>query len=189
MDAQSRLALCPGNLDAPEAPFGAVTDVLHDAEAHRTFDATEVSYELSTARTIGDFKAVIAAGPVTDEDRLRRAREIFVYHYTHRLRPDNERLAALRRCLGLASGLAERVVLYATPINHEAGTRCVGDRFRGIVRANIAVLQDAAKDSGFELLDWSEMLAESAFFHEDLATEHLNETGRSRLAERIASAC
>ena len=178
-----------GYLADPKSPFGAVADVLHDAQAHRAFDVIEVSYELSAARTIGDFKTIIATKPATDGERLRRAREIFVYHYTHRLGPDNERLAVLRSCLKLASDLVERVVLYTTPINHEAGARCVGSRFGEIVRANVSVLKSAAGENGIELLDWSELLPETAFFHEDLATEHLNDVGRRQLATRIATAC
>lgn len=186
--AQERNILA-GYLAAPRSPFAAIDDVLHDAQAHRSFDATDVNYELSAARTIGDFKALIATKPVEDEQRLRRAREIFVYHYTHQLRPDNERLLALRSCLKLASDLVDRVVLYTTPINHEAGARCVGSRFNEIIHANVAVLKSTAGENGIELLDWSELFPESAFFHEDLATEHLNEVGRRELATRIAAAC
>jgi hypothetical protein len=63
----------------------------------------------------------------------------------------------------------------------EAGVRYVGENFRAIIQSNAQVVRSAIRG----IFDWSDILPEFAFFHEDLATEHLNETGRRALVKLI----
>ncbi len=169
----------------PELP--EIPDVYADPEAHRRFEELPVRYELSDLSTIGAFRSVVRQVPGSDDEKARRTREIFIFHYAHRLTRDHRRLTALRDCVDLSRRLVTRATYYLTPINVEAGARHVGPGFLEVVRANAETVGRAIRDSGGDFHDWSGALPESCFFHEDLATEHLNETGRTRLAALIAA--
>jgi hypothetical protein len=168
----------PGSAPAP------IDDVVDTQGLYDAFDNLTVNYPLSGHRTIGAFRRLAASQPATELERTARSREIFIFHYTHPLDPGNERLRQLRTCAERAAVLGIRSYLYVTPINHAAGARAIGPQFLESVRSNVAVLRDTL-DSRCAFEDLSEEFGEADFFHEDLATEHLNERGRARLARRI----
>ncbi|MBY5682628.1 hypothetical protein HFO32_10715 [Rhizobium leguminosarum] len=157
-----------------------VEDVFLAPEKHAAFAKERVEYELSPVNTIGDFKRIIASEPSPE-----RSAAIFIYHYTHRLTPDNRRLKNLQECVKIAKSIARQVMLYVTPINIEALNRFVGPKATGIVSDNITTIETAL--AGDRVSNWAASLSETHFFSEDLATEHLNESGRQELAGLIAS--
>lgn len=158
-------------------PIKPIADVHHSEGAHAILAKTPVEYELSPFRTVGEFKNAIAGEPSNE-----RSRTIFIYHYTHRLAPTNARLTNLRKCAELAQSIAEQVLIYVTPINLFALRRFVGTRAAEIVRDNASTLQALLPA---DVRNWTSELPEQFFFNEDLATEHLNESGRRKLADLI----
>lgn len=159
------------------------------AAAERAFLATPISHEGSTLRSVKDFLQIIDAEPSSDDARLERLREIFAFHYMFTLRADHPRareLGELRR-LVVESGCT--VLFYSTPINHEAGTRLLGPRFRDRIRAHVSTLRTSLPDEPrASFLDLSEALGADEFFHDLEPTEHLAASGRARVASRVAEA-
>ena len=93
------------------AAVPAIADVLHDPELHQAFERIPVRYGLSKLTTVGQFRDVVRRHPASDEERARRSREIFVFHYTHRIESDHPKLAALCECARLASRKAIRALI------------------------------------------------------------------------------
>lgn len=154
-----------------------IADVFRDDPAHEALAAMPLSFPLSQRRTMGEFRALVHEPPSHE-----RSRDIFVFHYTHRLTGDHPKLKALAEAVDIAFGIAERVLLYITPINVEAAERFVGSNFRGLIADNVEVIRGRL---GVELHDWHDRLPDEAFFHGDTATEHLNQSGRLALANII----
>ena len=127
-----------------------------------------------------EFRALASETPSSE-----RNRELFVFHYGHQLNAAHPKLSALRDAVALAKSIAERVLLYVTPVNVDAAARYAGQALSEIMRLNIDVLRSNVPLS---IIDWHDALPDTAFFHGDIATEHLNETGRANLARRIVNA-
>jgi hypothetical protein len=159
-------------------PVAPVADVHYDPAKHAVFDQLPVEYKLSAFRKIGDFKAAIASEPSCD-----RSAAIFTYHYTHDLDLANARLQNLQQCVKIAKSIAPQVFVYVTPINVQALNRFVGPEAVSILLKNVDVLASALDHDRFK--SFVDAIPEDQFFSEDLATEHLNEVGRVRLASLI----
>lgn len=162
-----------------------IADIRETSDFFTEFDSTPVNYPLSQLSSIGEFRALVRTQPTDDATRLQRSREIFVYHYTHPLRPVHRRLRALREAVMTLTDAGCRVLTYLTPLNHEAGVRLVGEQFRAVLRGNSATVVSALSGLSGLVSDWTEQLPDVSFFHEDLATEHLNERGRVLLATLV----
>lgn len=183
---EAELALIERYLSAPDTVILPIADIREAPGFYASFDATPVSFPLSRLSTIGEFRALVRQ-PSTDEaGRRARAAEIFVYHYTHPLTAEHRKVRALREAVTTFIGAGCRVLCYLTPINHEAGERLLGSAFKPALRANAAVVASALRELPDVLQDLSEALPDEHFFHEDLATEHLNERGRSVLARLVS---
>lgn len=168
----------------PEAPISPVSDVVDAGGLYGEFERTRVAYELSELDTIGAFRQVTAGIPRTPEERLARTREIFVYHYGHAMVPDHPRLADLVATVDTALGVGIRPFVYLTPINVEAAERAAGARLVEIIGSNASLVRRALGPR-VEVADWSQAVSDRHFFHEDIASEHLNEAGRKLVATRI----
>jgi hypothetical protein len=159
-------------------------------EVFNTFDATPVEFVLSPFDRIAQFRLMINAAPVTEEQRRFRLRQIFIFHYTNRLVPGHRKLVALESILKLLRGMGIPFLAYLTPVNVDAGMRLVGDEFATSLHENVNVvsrlISEYLTDGRSVFNDWSETMQSDHFFHPDNATEHLNETGRKILANAIA---
>lgn len=175
-------------LDDPTRPLAAIEDIRETPGFFAAYDAQPVDYPLSKLKTVGEFRATVRETPREEAAKDARAREIFVFHYTHALTPAHRRLEALKMAVETLRGAGSRVLLYLTPVNHEAGVRLVSDAFLKSLRHNVKVLQTKMADADVALYDWSVRMPADRFFHEDLATEHLNDLGRAELAALIADA-
>ena len=71
------------------------------------------------------------------------------------------------------------------PLNVEFGRLAVGPPLNEALSANLAIVHERCRSLGVGLHDWSGALPASAFFHPETLTEHLAESGRVWLAERI----
>jgi hypothetical protein len=153
------------------------------------YDATRVSYPGTSYTTIGDFRRIVAARPDGEDARAERMRVLFRFHYMHPLVASNDHLVALSETLRTLQTLGVRTLCYITPVNVMAGNRHLGADFERIVSKNVDVIHSLIQQSAadVELVDLSRAFPSGLFFHDDEATEHLNEAGRTRLAMEVAN--
>jgi hypothetical protein len=178
---QQELAAIDAWLHDPTRSLPAIEDVWACTGFFDAFDRTPVNFELSRFTTAGQFRTLAADRSnqaISGPDRLR---ELFIFHYTHRLIRSHRKLVDLVTLVDRATRLGVNLLLYLTPINSRAGEEYVGPEFRTIHSSNVAVIRDALGASGMAIDDLSTALPRSAFFHPDLPTEHLNQSGRSDL--------
>ncbi|WP_216907215.1 hypothetical protein [Synechococcus sp. CCY 0621] len=170
--------------------------VLEKADQNKLVDAIDsyanrvVEYPLSEFSQIGQFREVIASNPQDETEKNCRWRHIYIFHYTHPLDCSHPKLGVLTEIINQLADMGIKILLYITPINYCAGLRHVGSEFEAIVRENIRVItncidQHTSLDST-RLLDYSTLLTSDYFFHDNDPTEHLNQAGRSALANSLA---
>jgi hypothetical protein len=156
---------------------------------YEEFDSTLVNYRLTSLNRIGHFRLVISGKSSTIEQKRFRLAQIFIFHYTHELFPDHHKLIFLKKIMALLQEMNVYGVLYVSPINVDAGNKYVGKAFSETLRANVAVVKETVADvlmsDSCLFLDYSELLSSKYFFHEDEATEHLNQDGRKILASLV----
>jgi hypothetical protein len=183
---QQELAAIDGWLADPKQPLPAIEDVRTSAGFFEAFDGTPVNFELSKLTTAGQFRALAADRSHDSTLNRDRARELFIFHYTHRLNRSHRKLVDLVSIAERATQLGIDLLLYLTPINSLAGEQYVGSKFRNIHNHNIGVLREALGAAGKAVIDLSTAFPRSAFFHPDLPTEHLNQAGRSLLVSALS---
>lgn len=140
---------------------------------------------------IGQFIDIINSKPVTAEQAAYRKKQIFVFHYLNLLQENNPRLLYLGKALDLLSAIKIKVLVYITPINYQGGIKYVGDGFIDVIRTNTSVVQNFLSpyldySEVVRFLDLQEYFESDCFFNADEASEHLNQTGRAKLAQTIA---
>jgi hypothetical protein len=156
------------------------------------FESIEVNYLGTNLNRIGQFTAVIAEKPVSEEGKRERWKTIFIFHYMHKLSSEHRTLLKLIELATCLSSQGIRLLIYITPVNYEAGKRYVGQLFDQTLTANVELIKHRLARTGCSsgnlvVADWSRMLGSKEFFHDSDPTEHLNEQGRKRLAEEIAA--
>ena len=158
----------------------------------------KVNYPFTKFNQINQFIELIKSKPNEPLEIRQRWRIIFIYHYLNILRHNHHQLRSLKKLIELLFKMNVFTVIYLTPINYQAGVRLIGEEFTRIVSKNIAVIKQVItkdhenqssnivlKKPGLLFVDWSMTLSDSFFFHENEATEHLNESGRIKLANTI----
>ena len=130
----------------------------------------------------------LAASKDSGERQAADARftRLLRWHYGEPLLPHHPRLLALADTFRIAAALGIRAVAYVTPVNVGAMSRLAGPDLPDRIRANIDVVRQSVPDTA-PIADLHDLLAEDAFFHANLATEHLAQEGRQVLAARIRS--
>lgn len=184
-EMHQELGILEAWLSNPDLPIAPLWDLRKSDDLHASYERTAVRYPLSELDTIGAFRRVIATDPENGTEKQRRKREIFVYHYTHPLTENHRKLVDLVGATELCRLVGAVPLLYVTPINVETGRELVGEQFTEALAANIECVRSALAPVA-SLRDYSAELPSSDFFAEDLATEHLNQHGRTVLARRIA---
>lgn len=158
-----------------------------------TFSEAELNLELDLPFTnltrMRQFLNQIKNIPPDPEGKLQRRKQIYIFHYLNQLQPTHRRLEYLGKILDLLNELKIHLLLYITPINYEGGTRHIGDGFTKIIRSNAAIVQEYVrpwlKTGQVCFLDLQELLTSEYFFHIDELTEHLNQSGRIKLAQTL----
>lgn len=125
--------------------------------------------------TVGELQA--ALGTPDDEERRRM---IFQFHYMFDVDAGHPRLEELRASVRAGREMGAEVLVYAVPVNWMGGRSLVGESFCDRLARGVAVVRDSTAGARFE--DLSTLLGDTAFFHPVYPAEHLNETGRKRLA-------
>jgi hypothetical protein len=114
-----------------------------------------------------------------------RNRVQFSLHYLLPITEENRKLQALRNIIELCSNHNIRLLTFATPINHEAAKEFCGDVFEKLYNQNINKVCQLF--SGVEHIaafrDYSSKLDREQFRHRSYQAEHLNESGRRKLAD------
>lgn len=176
-------------LSNPSLEIASVGEVPETANLLRLFDAIPVKYPLTELNRIGQFRSMIASKPKNEDQKKYRLRHIFVYHYMYPLTDDHPKIKAFEECVRMLSALQIPLVLYVTPINWEAGRKYVGREFIEIVKANVNMISNRLSpdqtDNKVRFGDFSTLLEAGCFFSDDNATEHLNQQGRTQLADEI----
>ena len=175
-------------------------------EDSRFFLNMSVDYPDTYFTKIGEFEKEKAVKTVSNERYFTRKKNIFIYHYCYALNGNHRRIDTIRRIADLLQSKEIIPIFYFTPINYEAGISFAGKVFMDRVTQNINVIKNAILSWGLTelhykvnlsqakltgkagcLFDLSFMLNRNFFFHNDLATEHLNEKGRMLLASILTN--
>lgn len=177
----------------PSAPQETVEPMVESREDLAAYDSISVRYPSSALSRIGDFRRIVESTPQTESERAYRLEQIFKFHYTHALTPGHRKLRALLACCESIRDMNARALLYITPINYQAGSRYAGPTFLPEYQRSVAVLLDALaryeREGQVTVVDWSTLLESRYFVQPDIANEHLNYSGRMRLANEIARNC
>jgi hypothetical protein len=160
-------------------------------EAIARYRDIEVVYPETSFQRIAQFRDLIESSPATEEEKGLRRRQIFIFHYMHRLSPSHPMLLELRELLRRVKEMGISTYLYLTPVNHEAGLRLVGPTFSEVRGKNAKTIGELVapfeRDGTVRFEDLGALLGSESFFHRDLSTEHLNYDGRCALSDRIVS--
>jgi len=159
-----------------------------------------LQWETDSTKSIAAFKRTSVfdgdecVGTVDDFENARYdhpspelVRNKFIYHYMYSLTPEHRKLVAMRNIARKAAENNLQVVFYVTPVDCETGTSCLGDRFVEHVKQNVNVLRSQLAGTSATLVDCSSSLDARAFSWSQYPNEHLNELGRSFVAETLAS--
>jgi hypothetical protein len=136
-------------------------------------------------RTLGTMREVIdASWNKTGPDARAKA---FSLLYLYPLEAGHRKIRALVRLAAVCRSAKIPLRMYVTPLDVDTGERMTGPEFRSQVARNIDVIRRALADEGVDLVDWSSLLRADQFSYHEYPNEHLNRSGRERLAEEMVA--
>jgi hypothetical protein len=108
-------------------------------------------------------------------------------YYMYRLTRSHRKVQSLQQIQRLLAKRGVRCIFYITPIDFEYASRLLGDRSKSQIAANARIITSALMDVNAEVVDLTFSLNDKEFAHDaDYIDEHLNEKGRSFVAEQLA---
>jgi sugar phosphate isomerase/epimerase len=156
--------------------------VVGDAELYRSYDRRWSG--VPGLGRLGGLRRLAAEKPAEPAAVAERLARLLRWHYGAALKPGHKRLRALRATCELALALGIRPVVYVTPVNAEAALRHCGVDLARRMGENVDVVRRELP-AAVRFADFHAFLPESAFFHDNLSTEHLADVGRRQLAGAI----
>lgn len=134
-------------------------------------------------RSMGTMRDVLAQSwnQPAPEARAKAFALLYQYSLPARHRKVQALVAIADRCRSANVSLR----MYVTPIDVDSGERTAGPDFRSQVAGNVDVIRRALADHGVALEDWSSLLRSDQFSYQAYPNEHLNGSGRKRLAEEV----
>jgi hypothetical protein len=170
------------------------------------FLSTQADYRFTDFKYICQFDNIIKSPATTEEEKRFRRQQMFIYHYLYGMNHNNRKLRLLKDVIKMLKQLDISIVSYITPINHVSAQKYIGHKFLEAFQVNLEFIfnifekfsQDLGRDlqsfnpehtSHIIFRDYSLSLTPDYFFHDDDATEHLNERGRLRIAKKLSSLC
>jgi hypothetical protein len=176
-------------ISTPDVPIAPIHGMPDTSTISQEFDRIPVQYPLTSFSTIGDFRKIIDSVPETETQKANRLKQIFIFHYMHPLESRHPHLLILNETLRLLKHLNMMVLIYVTPINYQAGKKYVGANFLKSIKKNLNLVQQLfvinQRTTPILYQDYSTLLSSHYFFHDDNATEHLNEEGRKILSCKL----
>ena len=149
-----------------------------------------VTYPLIGEKRIAYFNKWVDKKNVSEVDEKERYRNIFIYHYLHKLRSDNERLLSLKSTFATLLEKNIPVVSYICPVNYVAGNAFVGPKFEQLLDDNVRFLKGELNcflaSNNVTFLDFSKEFAPKFFFHEKSPVEHVKIRARKKMAKDIS---
>ena len=171
----------------PDSKPGTIAPVFLDEEI---YNSVAFASPLSEWRTVGAFRN--AAKSKSDDPELakERLKNLMVLHYGAPMRDEHRQLTFLTGAIRDASAMGAKVLVYMTPVNVEFMQELWGSELLEIVNQNRQKVRSALERSGLMdkvvFADWADAFPGDHFFHSEETTEHLAETGRTRLASMIS---
>lgn len=156
------------------------------------FDSLPVIYPLvSDLKNIGDFRQWVEKKNVVGDEANERYKNIFIFHYLHKLELNNRRLKSLVNAIQLLINRNIKVVSYICPVNFVAGNKFVGDEFELLLSGNIRTLKNVLREhlsyDDVFCHDFSKSFTPDMFFHNNSPVEHVKFPGRELMAKYISS--
>ncbi|MFA5143718.1 MAG: hypothetical protein WC522_06095 [Candidatus Omnitrophota bacterium] len=115
------------------------------------------------------------------------ARKVFLYLYMYSLK---ERHRKIQSMLGIAKIMKQsgtKVIFYITPIDYETGEKYLPAQFLKRLDSNTRLIASLLSIEGVDLLDISKGLGAASFNYPfPCISEHMNESGRRYVAQRLA---
>jgi hypothetical protein len=140
--------------------------------------------------TVGDYIQTLKNAKAAGLSEADRVRLLYAYHHGGRIEAGTEHLAAVSALGATLRGLGCEFFAYQTPVPVQTGTELYGPEFDELARHNFGLLQEAflagAGEQASVLQTGLDFTAEEFIDPQD-ASEHLNQQGRARLAELIAT--
>lgn len=145
--------------------------------------------------TVGDYVRTLknaAETGLNDDDRVKL---LYAYHHGGIIEPDSVHLDAITRLATTLRELGCPVVVYQTPVPVETGDIFYGPAFSELIRRNFELLDAAYRrgsgdgdGDGAEILQTGMDFSPAEFIDPRDGSEHLNQSGRLRLAATITAA-
>jgi hypothetical protein len=110
----------------------------------------------------------------------------YVVKYMGAIKKEDENILSLGRALDIANRAGIRAYVYITPVDYEGGEKYVGEYFKKQIRENVAMVCKAVEEKNIDCIDLSEGVPRSGFDFGSYPNEHLNETGRLFVAEKVS---
>lgn len=151
--------------------------------SERQYRSTPVLRGDRKSGTVGDFMI-----PADRGDPERRIADLFALNYLPPIHEGHRKLKSIRAIAAGCRAAGMKPIFYLTPLDVETGTRRIGAEFRETVSRHRSILQENLQAQGLPLLDLAADLEASHFDWSDADSpnEHLKETGRRFVAERLA---
>jgi len=105
--------------------------------------------------------------------------------YGYSLESGHRKIRALCRIADLCRSSGIPLRFYVTPIDVDSGEKMAGEGFRSQVSRNVEVIRASLAAHGADLEDWSSLLRAEQFSYQEYPNEHLQDSGRRRLAEAV----
>jgi len=168
------------------------------------FHEIQVEYPMTTFRTVGEFEECLKSKPNEYYLQIERRKQLSIYFYLHKLTSNHPKLESLKDILKLVRKLDIKILLYITPVNYLAAGKNVGKNFHKHFSYNLSILKTMLKNENVLIIDnesfgeeefrntfkvctdFANSLGREYFFHAEFLNEHLNEKGRTFLAEHIS---
>lgn len=150
-------------------------------------DELESSNVFDDRRLIGTVASILKEmndHPADAPDSLKRKSIAFLYLY--RLDDSHRKVRSLINIVSMLHKSGVQSILYVTPLDYRLCASYYGDDFRPRVEKNIEVIKSSLKSQDIAVLDLAFSLESEFFSHSYYPNEHLKESGRRLVAEKLA---
>jgi hypothetical protein len=145
------------------------------------YNTTKVYCDEEDVGTVQEFEFI---GPnMATEEHIRKT---FILQYMYPLKPDHRKLRSMLEIVKVLRSIGAQPIFYITPLDIETGQIYLPGRSRERIHTNIELVTRLLRSQNVEPLDLSACLPASDFAWTRFPNEHLNQDGRSRVADYLA---